>query len=80
MFSKIFIQLKQLLNIGNLNIIKSEQKAVSEETKDVEETKNVEKFSTNLHVSLYDGSGILSGGNTKNLSNVQRNDNKSIFN
>lgn len=82
MFSKIFSQLKSFVNIGQLKIVKTEPTAVSvvstEPTAESAESKVVEKFSSNIHVSLYDGGGILSGGNTKNLSNIQRNDNKNI--
>ena len=65
-----------------LNIAQTEKTSVTQIIKppgQAESNSNLEKFVNTTHTSLYDGTGYLSGGNTKNLSNIARSDSKNIF-
>lgn len=75
---KLTAPLKSIFNIGQTNIGKIVQEAIIPEQK-VDKGEKFERFETVTHTSLYDGTGYLSGGNTKNLANTARSDSKNIF-
>jgi len=64
-------QLKSIMNIGQLN----KGNVVQEVNPDDRE----KKFYTTTHTSLYDGTDNSSGGNTKNLANLDKSSSKNIF-
>jgi len=85
LLAKLTSPLKSILDIGQINLSnvmgKGSDKDVPKKTKQepVQPEANVEKFETTTHTSLYDGTGYLGGGNSKNLSNKPRPDSKNIF-
>ena len=85
LLAKLLTPLKSILNIGQINLSNMMSKASDEDVpkkprqETVQPEAKVEKFETITHTSLYDGTGYLSGGNTKNLSNTSRSDSKNIF-
>ena len=63
-----------------LNIAQTEKTSMTQVIKPpVQADPKLEKFMNTTHTSIYDGTGYLSGGNTKNLSNIARSDSKNIF-
>jgi len=72
LFAKISEKISNLINLKKVKQVKQIQQIIPEEEK------LIENFSK-IHTSLYDGGGYLSGGNTKNLSNISRSDSKNIF-
>jgi hypothetical protein len=75
--SKLSNQFKNIFNIGDLTKLVTKQEVVPIVTPE-NNGKIKEQFTSNDHISFYEGSSTLSGGNTKNLLNIQRNDNKNI--
>lgn len=73
LFAKLCMQLKNILNIGQISMDKVVKEVKSGDKQEVE------KFTSATHTSLYDGTSNLSGGNTKNLANMARSDSKNIF-
>ena len=76
-------QLPQLINQVQPNIPSNQEtKPSNQETKPSnQETKSptVENFNTNAHANLIQYNSAIEGSNTKNLSNLQKNDNKNIY-
>jgi hypothetical protein len=75
LLAKLSGSIKSILNFAQTE--KTSASKVTPET--IQSEQKVEKFETTTHTSLYDGTGYLSGGNTKNLSNIARSDSKNIF-
>jgi hypothetical protein len=75
LLAKLSGSVKGILNIGQTEKT-STTKVIK---KPIQSEQKVEEFKTITHTSLYDGSGYLSGGNSKNLSNISRPDSKNIF-
>ncbi len=90
LIGKISGQVKNIINIGQDsgidNLVQGYSKPITQApvepakiVQTAQQVQPIEKFTSVQHPSIYDGINTLTGGNTKNLSNLSRSDSKNIF-